>query len=166
MVARHSRISSDSRRGSDPRHRLIDIKTSPALHQIVRTTLTLDDDVAMRLEQERRRRRVSGGCESTRLRSQSSRPGARARPRLARRASERDCARRASMALAPCIGTNRQQPGDSSKSSDARRSVASGEGLAGLRRGVDPTSRRPARGSAGVARLRGVKWENPLAVRS
>ena len=40
-------------------HHEVDIKTSIDNHQDVRTTLTIEDDVAVRLEQERRRRRVS-----------------------------------------------------------------------------------------------------------
>jgi hypothetical protein len=40
-------------------HHHLDINTSNNYHHDVRTTLTLDDDVAIRLERERRRRRLS-----------------------------------------------------------------------------------------------------------
>jgi hypothetical protein len=40
-------------------HHNIDINASSRYHHDVRTTLTLDDDVAIRLERERRKRRVS-----------------------------------------------------------------------------------------------------------
>lgn len=40
-------------------HHALDINASSHYHHDVRTTLTLDDDVAIRLERERRKRRVS-----------------------------------------------------------------------------------------------------------
>jgi hypothetical protein len=42
-----------------PGHHLFDIKSSCCQHHEVRTTLTLDDDVAVRLEREQEKRRTS-----------------------------------------------------------------------------------------------------------
>jgi hypothetical protein len=52
-------VDVDPRFAAPLSHHIVDIKTSLHDHQYMRTTLTIEDDVAVRLERERRRRRVS-----------------------------------------------------------------------------------------------------------